>query len=173
MSHTIVPYLVAKGAKDAIQFYAKAFGAVEDFRMTDPGDGRIGHAELVIGESRIMLSDEYPDFGAVSPDTLGGTAVTFHLATTSVDGDVAQAVAAGATLLRAPRINPLANARRRCWTRSVTGGCCRKPSRRFRPKRCRSAGKRKPLHDPACSTRARGCKAAGAWHDAPHGLTGG
>ncbi|GLT10628.1 glycosylase [Sulfitobacter porphyrae] len=102
MSHTIVPYLVAKGAKDAIQFYAKAFGAVEDFRMTDPGDGRIGHAELVIGESRIMLSDEYPDFGAVSPDTLGGTAVTFHLATTSVDGDVAQAVAAGATLLRAP-----------------------------------------------------------------------
>ncbi len=102
MPHAIIPYLVAKSAEDAIQFYTKAFGAVEEFRMTDPGDGRIGHAELLIGESRIMLSDEYPDFGAISPDTLGGTAVTFHLSTSTVDGDVAQAVAAGAILLRAP-----------------------------------------------------------------------
>ena len=70
--------------------------------MTDPGDGRIGHAELLIGASRIMLSDEYPDFGAISPDTLGGTAVTFHLATSTVDADVDRAVAAGAILLRAP-----------------------------------------------------------------------
>tara|TARA_R110000764_G_scaffold3063_3_gene12952 strand:- start:2349 stop:2792 length:444 start_codon:yes stop_codon:yes gene_type:complete len=102
MSLSIVPYLVTKGAEDAIQFYTTAFGAVEEFRMTDPGDGRIGHAELLIGASRIMLSDEYPDFGAISPDTLGGTAVTFHLATSTVDADVDRAVAAGAILLRAP-----------------------------------------------------------------------
>ena len=102
MSRSIIPYLVARDAKAAIGFYADAFGAVEDFRMTDPGDGRIGHAELTIGTSRLMLSDEYPDFGAVSPDTLGGTAVTLHLATDTVDADVARAVAAGATLLRAP-----------------------------------------------------------------------
>lgn len=101
MPNVIVPYLVVKGAEDAIQFYANAFGATEEFRMTDPGDGRIGHAELLIGNSRIMLSDEYPDFGAISPDTLGGTAVTFHLSTATVDGDVAKAVAAGAILLRA------------------------------------------------------------------------
>jgi uncharacterized glyoxalase superfamily protein PhnB len=102
MPLSVTPYLVAKGAEKALAFYVQAFGAVEEFRMTDPGDGRIGHAELTIGTSRIMLSDEYPDFGAVSPDTLGGTAVTLHLATEAVDADVARAAAAGATVLRAP-----------------------------------------------------------------------
>lgn len=70
--------------------------------MTDPADGRIGHAELTIGGSVIMLADEYPDFGAVSPDALGGTAVTLHLSTGTVDDDVSRAVTAGATVLRAP-----------------------------------------------------------------------
>lgn len=98
----LVPYIVAKGAEGAIAFYCRAFGAREEFRMTDPGDGRIGHAELKIGPATLMLADEYPDFGAVSPDTIGGTAVTFHLATTAVDALVAQAVEAGATLLRGP-----------------------------------------------------------------------
>ncbi|WP_127105437.1 VOC family protein [Pararhodobacter zhoushanensis] len=102
MPLSVTPYLVAKGAEKALAFYVQAFGAVEEFRMTDPGDGRIGHAELTIGTSRIMLSDEYPDFGAVSPDTLGGTAVTLHLATEAVDADVARAADAGATVLRAP-----------------------------------------------------------------------
>lgn len=98
----LVPYIVTRDAERAIAFYRAAFGAEEDFRMTDPADGRIGHAELRIGPARLMLADEYPDFGAVSPDTIGGTAVTFHLATTAVDALAAQAVAAGATLLRAP-----------------------------------------------------------------------
>lgn len=102
MPLSVTPYLVAKGAEKALAFYVQAFGAVEEFRMTDPGDGRIGHAELTIGTSRIMLSDEYPDFGAVSPDTLGGTAVTLHLATEAVDADVARAADAGAIVLRAP-----------------------------------------------------------------------
>ena len=98
----LVPYIVAKNAAEAIAFYVAAFGAEEDFRMTDPGDGRIGHAELRIGPARLMLADEYPDFGAVSPDTIGGTPVTFHLATTAVDALAERAVAAGAMLLRAP-----------------------------------------------------------------------
>jgi uncharacterized glyoxalase superfamily protein PhnB len=103
MVKTLVPYLVARDAERAIGFYCAAFGAVEVFRMVDPGDGRVGHAELTLGDSRFMLSDEYPDFGAVSPDTIGGTPVTLHLSTDTVDADVDRAVAAGAVLLRAPK----------------------------------------------------------------------
>lgn len=99
---SITPYLVVRGAARAINFYIAAFEAVEAFRMTDPSDGRIGHAELTIGGSVIMLADEYPDFGAISPDTLGGTPVTLHLSTGPLTGEVSRAVAAGATVLRAP-----------------------------------------------------------------------
>jgi PhnB protein len=94
-------YFVVNGGAEAIRFYEAAFGAVEVFRMTDPSDGRIGHAELRFGETMMMLADEYPDFGAVSPDTVGGSPVTFHLATSSTDALLARALAAGATLLRA------------------------------------------------------------------------
>ena len=89
-----------KNAAEAIEFYSQAFGAEEIFRMTDPSDGRIGHAELRFGETLMMLADEYPDFGALSPDTIGGSPVTFHIDTASTDAAVAQAVSAGATLLR-------------------------------------------------------------------------
>lgn len=97
----VIPYIVAKDAAAAIAFYERAFGATELFRMTDPADGRIGHAELCIGESVVMLADEYPDFGALSPDTIGGTPVTLHLATDAIDADLAAAAATGATVLRA------------------------------------------------------------------------
>ncbi|WP_430448598.1 VOC family protein [Rhodophyticola sp.] len=103
MVRTLVPYLVAKDAARAIEFYRKAFGAVEVFKMVDPGDGRVGHAELTIDDSQFMLADEYPDFGAVSPDTIGGSPVTLHLSTETVNTDVERAVAAGALLLRAPK----------------------------------------------------------------------
>ncbi len=93
-------YFIVKGAVEAIEFYKAAFGAEEIFRMTDPGDGRIGHAELRFGETVMMLADEYPDLGAVSPDTIGGSPVTFHLGTLSTDVLLARALAAGATLLR-------------------------------------------------------------------------
>ncbi len=93
-------YFVVKNATQAIEFYKQAFGAEEIFRMTDPTDGRIGHAELQFGETLMMLADEYPDFGALSPDTIGGSPVTFHVDTGSTDAAVAQAIAAGATLLR-------------------------------------------------------------------------
>ncbi len=98
----LTPYLVCRDAASAIDFYARAFGATERFRMTDPGDGRLGHAELDFGTTPMMLSDEYPDFGAISPDTLGGTAVTLHLAVADVDSATARAEAAGATILRQP-----------------------------------------------------------------------
>ncbi|MCB1396892.1 MAG: VOC family protein [Rhodobacter sp.] len=98
----LIPYLVVGDAAEAIEFYKAAFAADEQFRMTDPSDGRIGHAELRIGDAMIMLSDEYPDFGAIGPDTLGGSPVTLHLATENVDDDTARAAQAGATTLRAP-----------------------------------------------------------------------
>lgn len=98
----VIPYIVVKDADAAIAFYKAAFGAEELFRMTDPRDGRVGHAELKFGESIVMLADEYPDFGAVGPDTIGGTPMTLHLVTRAVDADVAHAVEQGATVLRGP-----------------------------------------------------------------------
>lgn len=96
----VMPYFTVKNAAAAIEFYGQAFGAVEIFRMTDPMDGRVGHAELRLGESVVMLSDEYPDFGALSPDTIGGSPVTLYLSTTAVDEDLARAAAAGAIIIR-------------------------------------------------------------------------
>lgn len=99
---SVTPYIVVRGGDAAIAFYRAAFGAEEIFRMTDPSDGRIGHAELRFGDGLVMLSDEYPDFGAVGPDAIGGSPVTLHLSTKAVDADVALAKAQGATVLRAP-----------------------------------------------------------------------
>jgi PhnB protein len=97
--HSVTPYLVVKGAARAIEFYGRAFGAVELFRMAQ-GDGRIGHAELRVGDSRVMLADEFPEIGARSPETIGGSPVTLMLYVEDVDATVARAVAAGARLTR-------------------------------------------------------------------------
>lgn len=99
---SLSPYLVCRNAASALEFYQAAFGAEEIFRMTDPADGRIGHAEIRIAGALVMIADEYPDFGAISPDTLGGTAVTLHLATEDADAATARAAAAGALVLRPP-----------------------------------------------------------------------
>lgn len=93
--HSLTPYLVTKGAERAIQFYTKVFGAVETIRMPGP-DGRIMHAEVKIGNSMLMLSDENPDRGQLSPQTIGGTGVSIMLYTESVDATFEKAVAAGA-----------------------------------------------------------------------------
>jgi PhnB protein len=93
------PYLIVKGAPIAIAFYTAAFGARELFRLTEPG-GKVGHAELQIGQSRFMLADEYPDFGALSPITVGGSPVSMHLYVEDVDATAARATEAGATLIR-------------------------------------------------------------------------
>ena len=101
---SITPYIVTKGASKAIDFYRDAFGAAELFRMTDPSDsGKIGHAELQIGGSILYLADEYPDFGAISPDTLGGTPVTLHLRVEDCDAATERAEQAGAMVLRRPK----------------------------------------------------------------------
>jgi uncharacterized glyoxalase superfamily protein PhnB len=94
--HTVTPYLVCSGAAQAIEFYKKAFGAQERFRMPAP-DGRIAHAELRIGDSMVMLGDEYPQMGAVSPTTIKGTGVHLFIYCKNVDKAFAQATAAGAT----------------------------------------------------------------------------
>ncbi|HYM00952.1 MAG TPA: VOC family protein [Blastocatellia bacterium] len=96
---TPTPYLTVRGAAAAIEFYAKVFGATELFRLTGP-DGKIGHAEIAIGNSQIMLSDEHPDFGALSPQTVGGCPIKMHLYVEDADEVVERAVKAGATLLR-------------------------------------------------------------------------
>lgn len=93
--HSMTPYLTVRGAARAIEFYKRAFGAKERMRM--PGaEGKIGHAELQIGDSIIMLSDESPEMGSRSPETLGGSASSIFLYVENVDAIVARAVEAGA-----------------------------------------------------------------------------
>lgn len=96
----VTPYLIVKGAEEAIAFYAAAFGAEERYRLTDPATGKIGHADLGIGGATIMLADEHPDFGALSPATIGGTPVKLHLSVADSEATVAAAERAGATVLR-------------------------------------------------------------------------
>lgn len=96
------PYLVVADAARAIRFYVQAFGATESFRLAEPS-GKIGHAELRIGDSEFMLADEYPDFGALGPASVGGTPVAIHLYVADADATMARAEALGATTLRAAK----------------------------------------------------------------------
>lgn len=91
----VTPYLCVNGAAEAIRFYKKIFGATEVMRMGAPG-GKIGHAELALGDSKIMLADEFPEIGFKSPRTYGGTGVTIHLYVDDVDKVFKRAVKAGA-----------------------------------------------------------------------------
>lgn len=93
--HTVTPYLIIKGAADAIEYYRKALGAKERMRMPQP-DGRIGHAELEIGDSAIMLADEFPEMNVRGPKSIGGSPVTIHLYVDDVDAVAKKALAAGA-----------------------------------------------------------------------------
>ncbi len=95
--HSVTPYLVVKGAAEAIDFYKKVFGAVEVMRMPQP-DGRIGHAELRIGDSHVMLADEFPEMEVVGPGTLGNTSVGLLLYVDDVDKTVERAVGLGAMI---------------------------------------------------------------------------
>jgi uncharacterized glyoxalase superfamily protein PhnB len=95
----LYPYLRVHSAADAIDFYARAFGAEEKFRLTEPG-GRIGHAEITVGPATVMLADEVPQSGISGPRSLGGTSVALHLHVSDVDQAFARAVGAGATVVR-------------------------------------------------------------------------
>ena len=94
--HTVTPHLVCRGAAKAIDFYKKAFGAKERLRWSAP-DGSVAHAEIIIGDSTVMLGDEMPQMGATAPPTIGGTAVSIFIYTADIDKLYAKATAAGAT----------------------------------------------------------------------------
>ena len=98
--HTATPYLIIEGASDAIEFYKQAFGATELFRLAMP-DGKIGHAEIKIGDSPIMLADAYPDMGYKGPKSLGGSPVSLMIYVEDVDTVFKRAVDAGATVKEA------------------------------------------------------------------------
>jgi PhnB protein len=95
--HTVTPYLAVDDAAEAIEYYKKVFGAKERVRMDAPG-GKIGHAELEIGDSLVMLSDPFPQSTARPPKELGGTSVSVFMYVEDVDAVVKQAVDAGATI---------------------------------------------------------------------------
>lgn len=94
---TITPHLICKNAKDAIEFYKKAFNAIEGMRLEGP-DGKLMHANIQIGDSKLMMAEEYPDWGTLGPNTLKGTPVTLHLYVEDAEKAFAQAVNAGATV---------------------------------------------------------------------------
>jgi PhnB protein len=96
----VTPYLTVDGGDAAIRFYTEVLGATERMRMPSP-DGRIGHAELSLGDSIIMLSDEHPDMGVRGPKSIGGTATTLHVYVEDADAVFDAALAAGATEIRA------------------------------------------------------------------------
>lgn len=95
--HTLTPHLVCAGAAEAIEFYNQAFNAVETARLPTP-EGKMMHAMIRIGDSAIMLVDEFPDYNVLGPKSLQGSPVTLHLYVEDVDAAVAQAVAAGAKI---------------------------------------------------------------------------
>ncbi len=99
--HTVTPHLVCDGAADAIDFYVRAFGAEEVMRLPGPG-GLLVHAAVRIGDSMVMLMDEFPDWDATGPTALGGSPVTIHLAVPDVDRLFERAVEAGAKARMAP-----------------------------------------------------------------------
>ena len=92
---TVTPYLTIRNAAAALEFYKQVFGATEKMRMAEP-DGKVGHAEIEIGKTRIMISDEYPELDVLGPESRGGTTAGLHLLVEDVDAVFSTAVAAGA-----------------------------------------------------------------------------
>jgi PhnB protein len=97
--HTVTPYLIVKGAASALDFYTRAFSATEVMRFEGPG-GKVMHAELKIGDSIVMLADEFPEMGALSPLSVGGSSLSLVLYVEDVDARFHQAVGAGAKVQR-------------------------------------------------------------------------
>ncbi len=104
-AHSVTPYLIVGGARKAIEFYQHVFGAKEIMCMEDPSTGRVGHAEIAIGDGAIMLADEHPEMGILSPKSLGGARppISVHLYLEDVDAVHKRAVAAGAISQREPQ----------------------------------------------------------------------
>ena len=100
--HELFAYICVKNTSEAIAFYGRAFGATEKFRLTEPS-GRIGHAEVDLNGTTLMLCDEFPEYGIVAPQPGQPTSVTIHIHVDNADEVIQQAVAAGATLEIAPQ----------------------------------------------------------------------
>lgn len=98
----VFPYLRLRGGLEAITFYCRAFDGEEIMRLVEPS-GRLGHAEVRIGNTVVMLSDEYPEYNVYGPQTRGGTTVAMHLHVDNLDSVLKQAVAAGASVVREPQ----------------------------------------------------------------------
>jgi len=138
----VTPYLHVSGAAAAIDFYTDILGAEERMRMPGP-DGKLGHAELQIGESIVMLSDEFPDMGARGLKSIGGTPVTLHVYLEDVDAVFDAALAAGATSLRPVENQCMEIAPRSSRIPSATGGTSPPTGRTCRPRRWRSGWRRR------------------------------
>jgi PhnB protein len=115
----VTPYLCCRDAARALAFYVEAFGAREVVRYTEKGGGRIGHAEIEVGGALIMVSDEYPEMGILSPEKYGGTPVALRLVVPDVDRVADRAGKAGATIERPPTDEPYGD--RSCWVRDPFG----------------------------------------------------
>ncbi len=102
---TVTTYICADPAAEAIDFYVKAFGAIEKYRIPNP-DGRVGHAEISVGDTTIMLSDEAPDLGVLSPLRSDGHSISFVIEVEDADEAVARAIAAGGKLTRPIKDEP-------------------------------------------------------------------
>src|SRR5690606_38627310 len=131
--------LRVRDSRAAIDFCQRAFGATELFRLVEPTTGRIGHAEIKIGKTVIMLSDEFPEYGIVGPKSIAGTSFTMHLHVDDADAWIERAVAEGATLVRAPSDAFYGERSGPCVIRKATNGSSVTRSRRYRSKRCSGA----------------------------------
>lgn len=116
--HEVFIYLCVRGGDDAIRFYTRVFGARETFRLQEPG-GRISHAELRLGPATLMLADEHPEYGILSPLAFGGTGTTIHLHVDNVDVLAERAADAGGVILRPPEDQ--AHGERQCRLRDPFG----------------------------------------------------
>ncbi len=134
--HELFAYLHVKDAAKAIEFYSKAFGAKEEFRLTEPS-GRIGHAELDFGGTTLMLADEFPEYGLKGPTAFGATTVSIHIHVDDADEVIRRAVDAGGSIVIEPKDHSMASARDAYATHSGTNGTSAIISRRSLPTRCK------------------------------------
>ena len=140
---SLSPYLIVRDGAAAIDFYQKVFGATLRMKLDAPG-GRVGHAELEIGNGLVMLADEHPEMGALAPTTIGGTPVGLHLYLEDVDAVATKAIAAGATLKRPVESQSTATGSARLSIRSAISGTSRRMSRMCRRRRSAGAPPRWP-----------------------------
>lgn len=128
------PYLCCKDATNALEFYKTAFGATEIMRMPMPG-GKVGHAEIQIGGAKIMLSDEFPEWGCLSPSSIGGSATSVLIYFEDVDAVVERAVAGGAKVLQPATDQFYGDRAANLKTLPVTRGCLPRTRRTLIPMR--------------------------------------